>query len=80
MAVYAILLAIFSAVVGLKLVGIELLVPVQLIYFSLSTLPNQSTYSFILSNLKYANGFSGIRPYDYLRTSSQSRNLVGINY
>jgi hypothetical protein len=80
MGVYALLLAIFSAVVGLKMVGIELLVPVQLIYFSLATLPAQSTYSFILNNLKYANGYSTIKSYSYYRTASQSRNLVGMNY
>jgi len=80
MSVYGVLLAIFAAVVGLKLVGIELLVPMQLIYFSLATLSNQSTYSYVLSNLKYANGFSTIQPYNYYRTHSQSRNLIGMSY
>lgn len=35
--VLALLLTIFASVVGLKLVGIELLIPLQLIYFTLAT-------------------------------------------
>jgi len=79
-AIYAVVLAIIASVVGLKLVGVELLIPVQLIYFSLATIPNRSTYNFLLSNLRFVNGYNTLIPYDYLRTYSQSRNLVGINF
>lgn len=47
----AIAIAIFSSIVGLKLIGIELLIPVQLIYFSLATIPNPGTYTFSLKEL-----------------------------
>lgn len=76
----ALVLAIFSSVVGLKLVGIELLIPIQIIYFSLATIPNHTTYTFILSDLKYANGYNTIEAYDYFRTHTQNKNLIGINY
>lgn len=62
-ALIALLLAIFASIVGLKFVGIQLLIPVQLIYFSLATIPQQRTYSFILNNLKYANGFNNLYSY-----------------
>jgi hypothetical protein len=67
-------------VVGLKLAGIELLVPVQLIYFSLSALKTYSSYLSTLSNLKYANGYSSIQSYNYARTYNQHPNLVAITY
>ena len=76
----ALLVAIFASVVGLKLIGIELLIPIQLIYFSLSTISQQRSYNFVLNNYKYANGFNTLVPYAYSRTYSQSKNLVGMNY
>jgi hypothetical protein len=79
-AIYAVVLAITASVAGLKLVGVELLIPVQLIYFSLSTLPSRSTYSYILYNLRFANGFNTITPYSYLRSYSQNKNLVAHNF
>lgn len=33
----AVLIAIFASIVSLKMVGIELLIPIQIIYFSLAT-------------------------------------------
>lgn len=78
--VLAILLTIFTSVVGLKLAGIELLIPIQLIYFSLSTLKFRPSYVSSLNNLKYSNGYSGILSYDYDRTYSQHSALVGIQY
>ena len=79
-AVIAILLAIFSSVVGLKLVGLELLLPMQLLYFSLSAIGTHSSYISTLSNFKYANGYSVIVPYDYQRTYNQDKNLVAMAY
>jgi hypothetical protein len=76
----ALFLAVFASIVGLKLVGIELLIPLQLIYFTLSTIPQQRSYTYVLSNLKYANGFNTLVPYLYSRTYSQSKSLVGMNY
>jgi len=78
--IFAILLAIFASVVGLKLAGIELLIPVQLIYFSLATLTYMPSYISTLANLKYSNGYSSIVSYDYFRTYSQHQNLVAIQY
>ena len=79
-AIFALVLAIFASVVGLKLVGIELLVPVQLFYFTLSTIQSRSTYLFWFGQLKFANGYNSIIEYDYTRTYQQSKNLIGINY
>jgi hypothetical protein len=76
----ALVVTIFASVVGLKLVGIELIIPLQLIYFTLSTLSQQRSYNFVLNNLKYANGFNTLVPYSYARTYSQSKSLVGMNY
>ena len=78
--IIAILLAIFASIVGLKLAGVELLLPIQLLYFSLSTMKSQSSYTSSLSQLKYANGYSIITAYDYQRTYSQNKNLVAIQY
>jgi hypothetical protein len=69
--IVAIILAVFASVVGLKLVGIELLIPVQIIYFSLSTLNYMPSYLSTLTNLKYSNGYSSIVNYDYFRTNGQ---------
>lgn len=57
-ALIALFVAIFASVVGLKLAGIELLIPLQLIYFTLSTLSQQRSYNFALNDLKYANGYN----------------------
>lgn len=76
----ALLVAIFASVVGLKLIGIELLIPLQLIYFSLSTISQQRSYNFVLNNFKYANGFNTLVTYSYARTYSQSKSLVAMNY
>ncbi len=76
----AILVAIFASIVGLKLVGIELLVPIQLIYFTLATIPAESTYNTALANLKYANGFNNIVSYSYFRTYSQNKSLIAMKY
>jgi hypothetical protein len=76
----ALILAIFASVVGLKLVGIELLIPIQLIYFTLATIPQQRTYNYVLSYFRYANGFNTIVPYSYSRTYSQNKSLVAMNY
>ena len=78
--ILAILLAIFASIVGLKLAGIELLIPVQLLYFSLAAMSSQTSYSSTLSQLKYSNGYSFIAPYDYSRTYSQNKKLVAITY
>ena len=78
--VLAILLALFASIVGLKLAGIELLMPVQLIYFSLAALEKRPSYVSTLNNLKYANGYSGILNYDYFRTYSQNSKLAGMQY
>lgn len=78
--ILAILLAVFASVVGLKLAGIELLIPVQIIYFSLATLTSRSSYMSTLSYLKYANGYSDIVSYNYQRTYSQHSKLAGIQY
>ena len=75
-----VVVAIFATVVGLKLAGIELLLPVQLLYFSLSTLGAQSSYPSSLSNLKYSNGYSAVTSYEYYRTYSQNSNLVAMTY
>jgi hypothetical protein len=76
----ALIVAIFASVVGLKLVGIELLVPIQLIYFTLSTISQKKSYNFVLNNFKYSNGFNTLVSYSYARTYSQSKSLVGMNY
>ena len=76
----ALIVTVFASVVGLKLVGIELLMPLQLIYFSLSTQSQQRSYNFALNSLRYANGFNALVPYSYARTYSQSKSLVGMNY
>lgn len=76
----ALLVAIFASVVGLKLIGIELLIPLQLLYFSLSTVSQQRSYNFALNNLKYSNGFNTLVPYSYARTYSQNKSLVAMNY
>lgn len=76
----ALLVAIFASIVGLKLVGIELLVPVQLIYFTLATIPPEKTYNTALANLKYANGFNNIVTYSYFRTYSQNKSLIAMKY
>lgn len=78
--IITIIVAIFASVVGLKLAGIELFLPVQLLYFSLSTIKSQSSYSSSLANLKYTNGYSVITAYDYLRTYDQNPYLVAITY
>ncbi len=76
----ALIVAIFASVVGLKLVGIELLIPIQLIYFTQSTISQQRSYNFVLNNFKYSNGFNTLAPYSYARTYSQSKSLVSMNY
>lgn len=78
--IITIIVAIFASVVGLKLAGMELFLPVQLLYFSLSTIKTQSSYSSSLANLKYTNGYSVISPYDYMRTYDQNPFLVSITY
>ena len=78
--VVAIVLAIFASIVGLKLAGIELLLPVQLLYFSLSAMSSQTSYSSTLSNLKFSNGYSFITSYNYQRTYNQNKKLVAITY
>jgi len=78
--VVAIVVAVFASVVGLKMAGIELLFPVQIIYFSLATLQSRPSYLSTLSSLKYANGYSSIVSWDYFRTYSQSAQLVAIQY
>lgn len=79
-AVLALLVTVFASVVGLKLVGIELLIPIQLIYFTLATIPSQRTYNSVLSALKYSNGFNTIVSYAYTRTYSQNKSLAAMNY
>jgi hypothetical protein len=79
-ALIALLLAIFSSIVGLKMVGIELLIPVQIIYFTLATIPEQRSYNSLLNNLKYANGYNTMTAYDYKRTYMQDQSLVSMNY
>ncbi len=58
----------------------ELLIPIQLIYFTLSSVKSHSSYAFLLSSLKYSNGFNQLTPYDYSRSYMQDRGLVGINF
>ena len=74
------MITVFASVVGLKLVGIELLIPIQLIYFTLATIPSQRTYNSVLSSLKYSNGFNTIVSYVYTRTYSQNKSLAGMTY
>jgi hypothetical protein len=76
----ALIIAIFASIVGLKLAGIELLIPIQLIYFTLSTISQQRSYNFVLNDLKFSNGFNTLISYSYARTYSQSKSLVGMNY
>lgn len=75
-----ILIAIFASVVGLKLAGIELLIPVQLLYFSLAAMGSQSSFSSNLVNLKYSNGYSALVAYEISRTYAQNKNLVAMTY
>lgn len=78
--IIAVLVAVFASVVGIKLAGIELLMPVQIIYFSFSAVSVHSSYASTLINLKHANGYSSIANYEYSRTYAQNKNLVSINY
>jgi hypothetical protein len=78
--IIAIVVAIFASIVGLKLAGLELLLPVQLLYFGLATVGAQSSYMSSLSKLKFANGYSAIATYSYIRTFSQNSHLVAIEY
>lgn len=74
------MLALLASIFGLKLAGLELLLPIQLIYFSLAAIGPQSSYVSSLANLKYSNGYSVIVTYDYFRTYSQNKNLVAMTY
>lgn len=79
-AALTVVLAILASVLGLKLAGLELILPVQLIYFSLAAIGPQASYVSALASLKYANGYSAIAAYDYDRTYSQDKNLVAMTY
>jgi hypothetical protein len=61
-AVLALFFAIVSSVLGYKLIGFEVLLPVQIMYFSISTLNH--TYSALgaLRALDYSNGYNKIGP------------------
>jgi hypothetical protein len=59
----AFLFAIVASVLGYKLIGLELLLPIQLVYFSLASLNTPSSTIGSLHGLSFANGFNKIKAF-----------------
>jgi hypothetical protein len=59
---FALFFAVASSVLGYKLIGFEVLLPVQVMYFSLAILNH--TYSALgaLRSLNYSNGYNKVGP------------------
>ncbi len=75
---FALGLALISSFLGEKLLGIELILPVQAAFFSMATLPNKvlSPISALWS-LKYSNGYNSLEKYD-LATNYMLDNRITI--
>lgn len=58
-------LGMVCAAVGYKLMGLELLLPMQAAFFAEFSMANPPPYVSTLKNMKYTLGYNQLLPYDY---------------
>jgi hypothetical protein len=59
----AFIFAIVASVLGYKLIGLEMVLPIQLVYFSLVTINIPSSAMGSLYGLSFSNGYNRMKPF-----------------
>lgn len=68
---FALLLALVSSVLGYKLIGFEVMLPLQACYFALAELSRTFTALGALRSLNYANGYNQVAAFDFKEARGQ---------
>lgn len=80
MAALGIIIGVVCAIAGYKLMGLELLLPLQASFFAQFVMSNPPPYVSSLKYLKFSNGFNQIFTYDYEQFYQGSSKFPKFDY
>lgn len=73
-------LGVVSSVVGYKLMGLELLLPLQTAFFTQFGMVNPPPYVSSLKSLKYSMGYNQLIPYNYEEYYNSTSKFAKFDY